>query len=66
MILLVTGTVPFMSAAAAEEKGVPAEFAADQALYVHAVSDSADINDFIGLTDNNGCCILIVSIVFMF
>lgn len=42
MILLVTGTVPFMSAAAAEEKGVPAEFAADQALYVHAVSDSAD------------------------
>ena len=42
MLLLVTGTVPFMSAAAAEEKGVPAEFAADQALYVHAVSDSAD------------------------
>ncbi len=43
MLLLVTGTVPFMSAAAAEEKGVPAAFSALPALYVHAVSDSSDM-----------------------
>ena len=41
-ILLVAGALPFMSAAAAEGKGTPAAFAADKALYVHAVSDSTD------------------------
>ena len=40
-ILLLIGAFPVLGSAA-EEKGAPADFAADPALYVHAVSDSAD------------------------
>ena len=41
-ILLLIGAFPMLGVTAAEEKGAPAEFAADPALYVHAVTDSAD------------------------
>ena len=40
--LLIAGALPFSAASAAEEKGMPAEFAEAPALYVHAVADSAD------------------------
>ena len=40
-IFLLVSAFPVLGAAA-EEKGAPADFAADPALYVHAVSDSAD------------------------
>ena len=41
-MLLILTAVPFTGAFAAEDKGAPSEFAANAALYVHAVSDSAD------------------------
>ena len=41
VFLLITA-IPLSSASAAEEKGAPSGFAAEPALYVHAVSDSAD------------------------
>ena len=40
-ILLAVTAVPFF-AVSASEKGAPSDFGADSALYVHAVSDSAD------------------------
>ncbi len=40
--LLVASALPFSAVSAAEEKGMPADFAEAPALYVHAVSDSAD------------------------
>ena len=40
--LLTVGTLPLTSVSAAEEKGAPSDFASAPALYVHAVSDSAD------------------------
>ncbi|MBQ3285867.1 MAG: CotH kinase family protein [Ruminococcus sp.] len=41
-LLLIAAMIPITGAAAAEDKGTPSDFAAEPALYVHAVSDSAD------------------------
>ena len=41
-LLMMLSAVPFTGAFAAEEKGAPADYASDAALYVHAVSDSVD------------------------
>ena len=40
--LLLIGTVSVVGVSAAEEKGAPSAYAAEPALYVHAVMDSAD------------------------
>lgn len=40
--LLILGSVSLIGVTAAEEKGAPADFATQKALYVHAVTDSAD------------------------
>ena len=40
-LILILTIIP-VTGAAAEEKGAPSDFAVEQALYVHAVSDSAD------------------------
>lgn len=41
-LIMLTTSIPFAGSYAAEEKGVPSDFASAPALYVHAVSDSAD------------------------
>ena len=41
-LLMVMTVIPFAGSFAAEGKGAPSEFASAPALYVHAVSDSAD------------------------
>ncbi len=41
-LLLLSSAIPFFGAYAAEEKGAPAAFAAEPALYAHAVSNSLD------------------------
>ena len=41
-LLMILTAIPFAGAFAVEDNGTPSDFAAEPALYVHAVSDSAD------------------------
>ena len=53
--LLLIGTVSVVGVSAAEEKGAPSAYAAEPALYVHAVMNSADI--MIGTCSHQQLCV---------